>query len=157
VRVAKTAKAAKKNRSNLRVTSDDTRRYRELCSQLQLFRNEYNPYAVGVEVYTLNSRQPGSAGAVKVLGAYTGVIFWAETLGLYVSTFLPNDLKKRFCGVVSASKTAVEKSLYKQVIGLEKLVQDQPKTLREHIADAAGHAVLVLEETDEMRKMLGLL
>lgn len=156
VRTVKTKIAEKKGRSKLRITSDDQRRYKEIHTGLDLIRNEFDPYAVGVEVYTFNPKQKGSIQGIKTMGVYVGTLFWAHSRNLFAAGFMPNDLKKRFCGKQSASKKDVEKSMYKQVIGLEELISGMPKSEQEHLADAAGHAVLVLEETDEMRKMLGL-
>lgn len=156
VRMVKTKIAPKKGRSKLRITSDDQRRYKEIRTGLDLIWSEFDPYAVGVEVYTFNPRQKGSIQGIKTMGVYVGTLFWAYSRNLFAAGFMPSDLKRRFCGKQSASKKDVERAMYKQVIGLEEMISAMPKGDQEHLADAAGHAVLVLEETDEVRKMLGL-
>ena len=152
----KTEKMKRKLRVNFRVTTDDQRRWKEIWGALDAIRGMYEPYALGVEAYVLNPRQKGSIFGIKTLGVYTGVLWWGWSRNMYAAGFLPQDLKRRFCGKQSASKKEVEDSILQQVIGLAELLGEIPETLHEHIFDAAGHAVLVLEETDEMRKMLGL-
>ena len=147
-------KTPKKLLTNLRATTDDQRRYKEIWKALDGIKEKYSPYAVGVEAYTVFQARGGNAWKTGVV--FGGIIFWAYCSGLFVAPFLPMDLKKRFCNKKSASKEAVEKSLYKLVDGLEEAVNKIPKTKREHVADAAGHALLVMEEVEEHRKMLGI-
>ncbi len=126
--------------------------------------DEYHPHALGVEVFQPgfhNKKKPGTqiggtAGAVKSMAVYGGLIFWALTLGMYVAPFLPLDIKKRFCGKMSASKTDVISEMCQLVANLEEILAGMPKTQREHVADAAGHAFLVLEEIDKTKEMLGI-
>jgi Holliday junction resolvasome RuvABC endonuclease subunit len=165
-KVVATKKADKKLRSTLRVSADDLRRYRETWNEMCLFYDEFHPHALGVEVYQPGFRSKkfkgkqggvgGTAGAVKSMGVYGGMIFWALTLKMFVSSFLPSDLKKRFCGRQSASKREIISEMCQLIVGLEELLASVPKSKREHVADAAGHAYLVLEEIDRMKVMLGL-
>jgi Holliday junction resolvasome RuvABC endonuclease subunit len=136
------------------VTDDDQRRYKEIWSELSRIRAMFSPYAIGVEAYRVTGARGGNAWKAAVV--YGGVIFWAHTTNLYVAPFLPSDLKQRFCGSQKASKENVEESLYSMVDGLETTIQTIPKGQREHVADAAGHALLVMQEVDNHRKMLGL-
>lgn len=149
-----TAKATQKERTNLRVTSDDQRRYRELWLGLDQVRSQYTPYAVGLEAYRVFEGRGGNAWKTAVV--YGGIIFWAHSCDLYVAPFLPSDLKKRFCNNKSASKDDVAQALARFIPGLESALDSVAKGRREHIADAAGHAYLVMEEVAEHRKMLGL-
>jgi len=150
-----TAKATKKARNNLRVSADDFRRYKELWSMLEDLRIVHAPYAVGVEAYMPQGPR-GGGQASKTLAVYGGVLWWALSRGLFVAPFVPSDLKKRFGGSKSASKEAVEAGLCREVEGLKELIVKIPKTQREHVADAAGHAFLVLEEVYRTKQMLGL-
>lgn len=153
-RTITTKKATKKERTNLRVTNDDQRRYREIWTALEQFRVEFSPYAVGLEAYRVFQGRGGNAWKTAVV--YGGVIFWAHSRDLYVAPFLPTDLKKRFCNKKSASKGDVEAVLCQLVPGLAVALDSVAAGRREHIADAAGHAYLVMEEVAEHRKMLGL-
>lgn len=162
--VIQTKKADKKLRNTMRVSADDVRRYTETWSGMEAIYNEHGPHALGVEVFQPGFRKKGgkgqqiggSAGAVKSMAVYGGLIFWALTHGMFVAPFLPSDLKKRFCGRQSASKQDVISEMCQLVVGLEDLLASIPKSKREHVADGAGHAYLVLEEIDRMRVMLGL-
>lgn len=153
-KVIQTKKADKKLRSNLRVTNDDQRRYKEIWSKLSDIATEYDVYGVGLEAYRVFEGRGGNAWKTAVV--YGGIIFWAHTRNLYIAPFLPTDLKKRFCDKKSASKKEVENRLCFLIEGLEDKLKKIPKTKREHVADAAGHAFLILEEVAEHRKMLGI-
>lgn len=165
-RIIETKKAEKKARSHLRVSADDLRRYTECHAGMENIYRQFNPHAMGIEVYQpgFKSRKKGgeeqfkgsTAGQVKSLAVYGGFVFWALTHGMFVAPFLPSDVKKRFCGKVAASKEEVIHEMCKLVIGLRELLESVPKTKREHIADAAGCAFLVLEEIDKMKIMLGV-
>lgn len=153
--VLRTQKEKKKARNNLRVNVDDLRRNKELFMTFENLRQAFNPYAVGVEVYT--TKGPiGGGQASKTMGTYMGIVWWAWARALFVAPFLPSDLKKRFCGKKDASKEDVERALYDEITDLRTLIQKVPKTMREHVADGAGHAVLVFEEVERTKKMLGL-
>ena len=153
-KIIETKKADKKLRTNLRVTTDDQRRYKEVWGALCDLYDEYKPYAVGLEAYRVFEGRGGNAWKTAVV--FGGIIFWAHTLKLYVAPFLPTDLKKFFCNKTSASKKEVEEKLCFLVQGLKEALEDIPKTKREHVADAAGHAYLILEEVEQHRKMLGI-
>ena len=161
--VIRTEKAKKKSRGSLRVSDDDLRRYREHWDGVCQIFNEHQPHALGVEVFQPGFRGKkagkqigGSAGAVKTMAVYGGLIFWALTMSMFVAPFLPGDLKRRFCGKLAASKQDVISEMCQLVANLEDVLAGVPKTQREHVADAAGHAFLVLEEIDKTREMLGL-
>ena len=164
-RVVETKKADKKIRSTWRVTNDDLRRYTETWAGVENIYMDYKPHALGVEGYRpgfkpkdekKSKKHRGGGAATKTLAVYGGLIFWALTHRMFVAPFLPDDLKRRFCGRKSASKEEMIKAMCGLVVGLEEMLDAVVKTKREHLADAAGHAFLVLEEIDEMRLMLGL-
>jgi Holliday junction resolvasome RuvABC endonuclease subunit len=162
-RVIKTKKADKKIRTTMRVSADDVRRYREMWGGVHGVYSEFRPHALGVEVFQPGFKAKkggkqigGSAGAVKTMAVYGGLIFWGLTMNMFVAPFLPGDLKRRFCGKLSASKADMVSEMCQIVTGMEELLAGIPKGQREHVGDAAGHAFLVLEEIDKMRNMLGL-
>jgi hypothetical protein len=150
--VIRTEKAQGKARTRLRATNDDLARYNELADGLDRIYQDYGrPYAMGVEAYHV---APGG-GAHKTAMVYGGTIFWGRVRGLFVESFLPSDLKRRFCKKLSASKEDVAAALCDHVIGLPGLIEATPKGLREHICDAVGHAVLMLEFRDQEHSRLG--
>lgn len=149
-----TKKADKKLRMNLRATNDDQRRYKEIWEKLDEIADKYEISAVGIEAYRVFSGQGGNAWKTAVV--YGGILFWCFTRGVYVVPFLPSDLKKRFCDKKNASKKEVEDRISFLVQGMHEALQTIPKTKREHVADAAGHAILALEEVEEYRNIIGL-
>lgn len=174
--VFRTAKMKQKERSNLRVTNDDVRRYTEIFVGVRDMLIGQRVRALGVEAYRVAPRfgrrkgppggQPagegaegqdsGGAGAgAKTMAVYGGVLAVGVALGLYVTPWLPNDLKKRFTGRQSSSKEDVWESICREVQGASKMIDNCPKSLREHVGDAAGHAVLTLEEARRIRKFVG--
>jgi Holliday junction resolvasome RuvABC endonuclease subunit len=149
-----TKKADKKNSFNLRATNDDQRRYKEIWKRIDEIDEEYKPCALGIEAYRVFSGQGGNAWKSAVV--YGGLVFWAFTKGMYVAPFLPTDIKKQFCGKNDASKKDVEERLCFLVEGLEATLMKIPKTRREHVADATGHALLAFNEAEEYRRIVGL-
>lgn len=151
--VVRTKKAEKKDRRGLRVTADDSRRMREIWNGLADMATTWSPQALAFEVYSPYRAQGGTAWkAARVEGA---VQMFGLERQMLVLPFLPQDLKRGFCGKVGASKEAVLEAMCLKVDSLEEMVQGFPKTLREHVADAAGHAYLAFEEIYRMRTMLG--
>jgi Holliday junction resolvasome RuvABC endonuclease subunit len=151
--VVRTKKADKKDRRGLRVTADDSRRLREVWNGLTDMTQVWQPQVLAFEVYSPYGAQGGSAwktarveGAIQMFGLERGML---------VLPFLPMDLKRGFCGRANASKQDVLFALAQKVENLEQMVQTFSKTLREHVADAAGHAYLAFEEVYRMRAMLG--
>lgn len=164
-RVVETKKADQKIRSKLRVTNDDLRRYTETWAGVENIYMDHKPHALGVEGYRpgfkpkdekKSKKHRGGGAATKTLAVYGGLIFWALTHRMFVAPFLPDDLKRRFCGRKSASKADMVHEMCKLVVDLPEMLDSVVKSKREHLADAAGHAFLVLEEIDEMRLMLGV-
>ena len=174
--VVKTLKAAQKERSHLRVTNDDVRRYQDLFRRVQTLLVAHRPHGMGVEAYRVAPRfgrrapagvagaqegaQEGAGGGAgagaKTMAVYGGIVALGTAMGMYVAPWLPNDLKKRFTGKQSSSKEEVWAAVARCVAGLPALLERTAKGFREHLGDAAGHAVLTFEEINRVRNMLGL-
>lgn len=156
VDIVTTKKAAKKAMRGLRVLADDQRRLKELHGKIMSMHALYQPSVIGVESY---SPQPGRAGSSgwKVSMVYGGICWYGYTQGILVLPFLPADLKRRVAGKVSASKQAVQQALNTNVFPqLNQRLQQFPMGKREHIADAAGHALLAVEEVFALRQQMAL-
>lgn len=166
VELISTKRSDRLSREKVRVTTDDQRRFKEILDRLAVLASELNPYAVGIECYVVNlfKKRIGKAmpqpavnvQSIKTYGVYTSVLGWAHGAGMVAEGFLPTDLKRRFCGKTKASKDDVAQALYAQVAGLEEMVLRYKKDVREHLTDAAGHAILMFEYSDEIRKMIGV-
>ncbi len=122
-----------------------------------------NPvHMVGVEAYNIGPFAGVQGGRInqnaagKTMAVMGQVIAFSQMLGLHIQVFRPADLKRRFCNDKSASKLEVRQALYKQVVNLKELIEAKPKGEHEHLGDAAGHAVLVLEELDSLRQAMGI-
>jgi len=146
-----TEKAKKKERLNLRATNDDQRRYDEIYESLEKIRQCFRPTAVGVEAYHPHKV---AASGWKTAVVYGGIIFWAKCKDLYCAPYLPQDLKRRFCGNQSGSKVEVASAASSLVLGASVAYLATAKGNREHVGDALGHAILVLEEVDRVRKIV---
>lgn len=149
-----TEKESKKVRVNLRATIDDQRRYREIYQELISFAEPFALSAIAAEAYTVTGARGGNAWKAAVV--FGGICFWAMCNGIYIAPFLPLDLKSRFCDVKNASKLDVENALRKEVIGFDVEINKYSKTKREHISDATGHAILLLEEINRNRVMFSI-
>lgn len=151
--VTKTEKlAGKKRKRDLRVSADDQRRFGELLGGLNaavktLGRSRLN--AVCIEVYAARM------GSGKAALAYGGASFWAQDHGYIVLPAVPQDVKRGICGKVSASKQDVEDRLRELIPGLQAELDKLPKTQREHLADAAAHALIGLQEMWDLRQLTG--
>lgn len=170
--IVSTKKAEKKERSNLRATNDDVRRYQEVFRRVHALLVAYRPTGMGVEAYRVAPRfgrrqsggEPGAevqdsggAGAgAKTMVVYGGIVALGTALSMYVAPWLPNDLKKVFTGRQSSSKEEVWEALAARLPGLRDLLDKSPKSAREHLGDAAGHALLTFAELDRLRHLLGL-
>jgi len=146
-----TKKEDKKLRTNLRANVDDQRRYREIYDQMVEFASPFSLSAISAESYSVSGARAGNAWKAAVV--YGGVIFWAFCNKIYIAPFMPIDLKKRFCKAGNTGKLDVENALCKEVSSFKEEIAKYGKTKREHIADATGHAVLLLEEIKRNRVM----
>lgn len=153
--VFRTAKATKKARRNLRVSTDDARRLNELYDCVVALVNRYRPHAIAVEAYTPNPGQKG-VGAWKTSMAYALVLAAGRAHKLAVFTYLPADIKKPFGGRLSASKEEVAATLVERVHGFRHWYDAIAKRLQEHASDACAHGVLGAQEMASMRQLMGV-
>lgn len=155
--VLSTKKISKAKRCGLRVTNEDVDRHRTLYRQLEEIRRKHEAYAVGVEAYTVDGkRKYGGGSAAKTMAVYGGVIWWALSTGRVIAPFLPQDLKRRFCGTQSAGKDQVAAQACKVVRGLQRALDGVCDSKQEHLGDAACVAVLMLEDVFELRRTVGI-
>lgn len=152
--LVRTQKATKKERTHLRVSADDKRRYSEIWRVLWETAEQFNIHGVGVETYDTFVRQ--SAAAMKCAAVYGMVMGFSFARNIVAFPFRPGDLKKGVTGKLNSSKEDVRAALAGKVINLESFLQKIPEGELEHVGDAAGHALLALREMHEMRKMLGV-
>lgn len=154
LQILETKKGPKKVMRDLRVATDDQRRLRYFWDNLHLIIAAHMPQAIGVESY---APWPGQMGgnAWKVAFAYQLAVCSGWAHGLLPMVFRPDDIKRRFLGKNAGTKGEVEAALGKLVTGFEEELAKLPKTKREHVSDAVGHAVLAIEEAGRMRAMYG--
>lgn len=153
--LVRTEKETKKRLQAVRVANDDMRRVQEMQRGLCTMIEKYNPCAVCVETYSPFRAAGGNAWkCALVYGMVLGIVGMYPDLVLL--PFLPLDLKRNFTLRKSASKDEVGEALFQRVGGLRAMVEDYPKTVREHITDAAGHALLGFHEVARMRSLLGV-
>lgn len=149
-----TAKAPKKVMRDLRVAADDQRRLKYYWDQLVAEMKAHQVVAIGVESYApWPGQMGGSAWKVGFTYQLAMCAGWAH--GVLPMVFRPDDLKRRLLGRNAGTKGAVEAALKALVSGFADALQELPKTKREHVADAVGHAVLAMEEAARMRAMYG--
>ena len=154
VKVLATKKADKKVMRDLRIAADDQRRLREFWDHLSREIETREPNGMGVESYALFPGQLGG-NSWKVSFAFQMAVCCGWSHGILPMVFRPDDLKRRLLGKNAGTKGAVEERLCAEVTGLRDALDALPKTKREHAADAAGHALLAIEESARMRAMFG--
>lgn len=154
LRFLETSKSSKKAMRDIRVSADDQRRLRSIWDALSETIEQYHPNAIGVESYALFPGQLGG-NSWKVALAYQLSVCVGWKYGVLPMVFRPDDLKRRFLGKNAGTKLAVEDVLKVLVLGFKDALLEFPKTKREHVTDAVGHAVLALEESAKMRAMYG--
>jgi Holliday junction resolvasome RuvABC endonuclease subunit len=154
-RVLRTKKASQKMLRDLRVSADDQRRLGELWDGLVAIVTAHRPQGLAIESY---APQPGRGGS----GGWKSAVVYGVVYGLgrandcTVLPFWPGDLKRKLTGKASASKDEVATVVLGEVAGLAELLHKIPRTQREHVTDAAGHALLGLREMLAMRRMMGM-
>jgi Holliday junction resolvasome RuvABC endonuclease subunit len=153
--VFRTAKASKKARRNLRVSTDDARRLGEIYDHVTDLIHRYRPHGIAVEAYTPNPGQRG-VGAWKTAMAYALILAVGRAHKVAVFTYLPADIKKPFGGRLSASKEEVAANLVQHVEGFRALYAPIAKALKEHASDACAHGVLGVQEMISMRRLMGV-
>jgi len=161
--VVATEKEPKKSRRNLRVTTDDKRRFTEIWGKMSEVANAHAPQALAVEVYSpwqgAYKGKEGGGGfksAWKTATVYGLCLGFGFARGLLVFPFLPMDIKRGIVGAKGASKEDVFRELLGKVEGLGPCLASIPKSKQEHVTDAAAHAYLGLCEMHIMREELGV-
>lgn len=107
--------------------------------------------AMGATRKALQSPEASGIGlghAAKTIGVLwiAATVAFEHSVPVYVYT--PSMLK-RSVGPLTASKAAVAEELYKRIEGLREAVAVVPKTYREHVTDASGHALMALLEYEK--------
>lgn len=160
-----TQKSPKKDRRNLRVSTDDKRRFTEIWGAMAQLGAQFEIHALGIEVFSpwQVMRKQGSkavgggfASAWKTASVYGLGLGFGFSRDLLTFPFLPADLKQGIVGKLASSKEDVRTALFGKVENFRELLRRIPDAKREHAADAVGHAFMGLCELYEMRKMLGL-
>lgn len=152
----KTEKRANKRKRDLRVSADDQRRFKELWESLEEAAakcEERIINAMCIEVYS--PYKEATSAAAKAGAAYGGATFWGLSQGMVIIPAVPQDIKRGVCGKLSASKLAVQQRIVELIPEMAEWLAGVNKTQREHMADAAAHAYVGLNEMWELRKMLG--
>lgn len=155
VKVLDSEKADKKSLQQLRVASDDQRRIREFWDELDDLLTRIPPKAIGVEGWRpFPGMVGGNAWKVGLAAQMAQCVGWKH--GIMPAQFLPSDLKRRFLGKAAGDKNRVGYAILQHVEGLAPLMAEHAKGKHEHIYDAAGLAVLALEEMYRIRALAGM-
>ena len=149
-----TDKGTKKELAAQRVSADDFRRLRLIFEAAMEFLQRSNPGLVGVEVYSpFKGRMGGNAWKSSM--GYAAVCCAAMALGIQVQPLLPLDIKRAFGLKKDASKGEVERGVLARLPGMTDPLGSVAKGKREHLADAAAHACLAMDELVRIKMMLG--
>ena len=147
-----TKKGTGKRVRDFRVSDDDLRRMTEIYQAIAGIVAQHNPMAIAYEVYSAYSGQGGNAWEVaRAEGIIVSVALESRVVTF---PFVPQDLKRRIAGKLSASKKDVEKQVRSSVVGAGEAIDVLAKTNREHVADALGLAYLGLLEVEALRSVL---
>ena len=147
--VVNTTKASKKQRVALRVSADDVRRSRKIWDGMHLLTEGVQ--AVAYEVYApFEGRSKNGAKTAFACGLAVALGF---ALDVPVIPVLPADIKRALTGGASASKERVCEELEERVIGLAEQLARIRKTQRNHASDAAGIALVGIEEIRHWRSV----
>lgn len=160
LRIVETKKATKKKLNNRRVSHDDQDRLQQIWDAMIATALEWEPAILAYEVY---APRPGKLSAWKT-ALVTGMIQgMANAMEKPLYPFIPQDLKREFTGFtgkkgekVDTSKKEVQAALGLALTGWSDMIQAIPESKREHVADAAGHAYLGIQEALNLRAMAGL-
>lgn len=94
-----------------------------------------------------SSQRRGRGKAAKTLMVYTAAALACRSAGVKVYPAMAGDLKRRV-GDIRASKEDVITWVQANVAGMPEALAKKkiPRSMHEHVHDAAGHAVLALEK-----------
>ena len=150
-----TKKAKKKDLQEIRVSTDDQRRMRDIWDQVRQIMHQVELSAVAIEGYSpIPGRQGGGAWKVGAVTQMLMALCWAEKCEPVIVR--PTDLRKRFLRNTSGSKLDIEQAVSDEVSGAARFLETFPKSRREHLADAIGYAVVAYDEMMRIRRVAGL-
>lgn len=155
LKMIQTERATKKKLRDLRVADDDQRRVKEVWDTVDNLISVYDPSCIGIESFTPNRGQKGGS-SWKVVLVMQAMVALGWSYGYRPMLFRPEDLKRKFLGKQSGTKEDVENALREIVSDLDVHLNEHAKGKHEHLTDAIGHAVLALNEMEEMRRMAGI-
>lgn len=132
-----------KKATKTKVADDDLRRMRAQWEALQ--QRIIGCAALGVETYTPILGQAGRSGW-KTAWSYQVAVCaaWQHGLGVYPAR--PQELKRFLLGSVKGGKVEVMQAVMARIPGLAVALEQYPPGVWEHLADAAGHALLVFQK-----------
>lgn len=125
-----------------RKSFDDTRRLSTIAQVLETITQEFRPVCCGVEFYM---PYPGRGQAGWKVGMCYGMALGlckAARVPLYAQ--LPIDVKYGVAGVKTASKGDIIARIEQAMPSMRAFLHQTTPSRHEHIADAAGHALLAL-------------
>lgn len=141
-----------KAKRHILASDDNVRRAREIYRGLVDLLSSHNVVAICMESQSI----PRNAGAAAKTGMSFGCIAaLAEDRGLPIVQESPQRIKKKLCGVMTASKEDIQAAVCRIYPEMHKILEGMNKTIREHAADAtaAVHAGLDSEVIRTIRKL----
>jgi len=145
----------KKSARKVPASVDNIRRAREIAAKLEnlvLFANNEGQVKVAVDCICAEamSHVPAAQAAAKLSLAWGVIAAIAHATSLPIVQVSPQDLKLAVTGSRKASKALMEQRLLEDYPECEKLLEDVPRSKREHPLDALG-AIVACLDTDIVR------
>ncbi len=134
--------AKDRKRLKMRVSHDDQRRMKLQWEALK--EEAEGVVAIGVETY---APQVGLTGknAWKTAWSFQLACCFAWTLGITPNPQRPDDLKRALLGTNKGGKVQIVGAAMDRIEGLGEALDGYSPTTWEHLADAAGHAYLAIQ------------
>lgn len=155
VLLLKTEKARKKELQQIRVSSDDQRRMREIWVAVQHAMIEAKPVAVAIEAYSpIPGKQGGGAWKVGAVTQMLMALCWSQGVEPVIAR--PADLRRRFLKQGDGTKSAIEQAVGDEISGAAAALEQFPRSKREHVADAIGYTAIAYDEMMRIRHLAGL-
>ena len=139
----------KKDKRKILATVDNIRRSRIIAVELDALVEKWDPVAFAVE----SMSWPRNASVTGKIGLAWGVVIAVAALrGIPIIPSSPQAIKKNLTGSISASKAVVLECvlIHPGFEELERILEEIPKSRREHPVDAAA-AVITALDTEIMR------
>jgi Holliday junction resolvasome RuvABC endonuclease subunit len=125
-----------------RKSFDDTRRLGAIAKTIEVIVKEFCPHAAGLEFYM---PYPGRGRASWKVGMCYGLALGlCQALNVPVYAQLPIDVKYGVAGVKTAGKADIIARILHAMPSMKTFLNQTTPARREHIADAAGHALLAM-------------